>query len=130
MSTNTNNTITVTESDYRKLLSLIETVDTAAADNLDAELSRADVVPDQQLPADTVAMGSTVTFRDRDNGAETTVTLVFPREANVDEMRISVLSPVGSALIGLRIGDTIDWPLPGGRQRRLEVVTVQQLREE
>ncbi|MFA5493622.1 MAG: nucleoside diphosphate kinase regulator [Porticoccaceae bacterium] len=130
MSTNANNTITVTESDYRKLLSLIEAADSAAADNLDAELSRAEIVPDHLLPADTVAMGSTVTFRDRDNGAETTVTLVFPREANVDQMRISVLSPVGSALIGLRIGGAIDWPMPGGRQRRLEVVTVQQLRED
>jgi regulator of nucleoside diphosphate kinase len=130
MSTNANNTITVTESDYRKLLSLIEAADSAAADNLDTELSRAEIVPDHLLPADTVAMGSTVTFRDRDNGAETTVTLVFPREANVDQMRISVLSPVGSALIGLRIGGAIDWPMPGGRQRRLEVVTVQQLRED
>jgi len=119
-------TITVSERDYQQLMKLIESIDTPAAEALDEELSRADVVPTRELPSDIVAMGSKVSFRDLDNGEETTVTLVYPREANVDRMCISVLSPVGSALIGLRTGGTIDWPLPGGKFRRLEVTAVEQ----
>ncbi|MEA3300562.1 MAG: nucleoside diphosphate kinase regulator [Pseudomonadota bacterium] len=123
-------TIIVAESDYQRLSSLIDSAQSAAAEALDAELSRAEIVADPLLPPDTVAMGSTVTFRDRDSGEQTTVTLVYPREADVDRMRISVLSPVGSALIGLGIGGAIDWPLPGGRQRRLEVIAVQPAEKE
>ena len=127
-STDTSN-IVVKESDFQKLMSLIDSTDTPAAAALDAELARADIVSDPQLPAGTVAMGSTVTFEDRDCGDQTTVTLVFPRQADVDCMKISVLTPVGSALIGLRIDGSIDWPLPGGKQRRLEVVAVTDCQE-
>ena len=123
-------TIIVAESDYQRLSSLIDSAQSAAAEALDAELSRAEIVADPLLPPDTVAMGSTVTFRDQDSGEQTTVTLVYPREADVDQMRISVLSPVGSALIGLGIGGAIDWPVPGGRQRRLEVIAVKQAARE
>lgn len=123
-------TIIVAESDYQRLSALIDAAQSTAAEALDGELSRAEIVADPLLPPDTVAMGSTVTFRDRDSGEETTVTLVYPREADVDRMRISVLSPVGSALIGLGIGGAIDWPLPGGRQRRLEVIAVQPAEKE
>lgn len=121
--TKTSNII-VKESDYQKLMTLIDLSGTPAALALDAELARADIVSDHKLPPDTVAIGSTVTFEDMDSSAQTTVTLVFPRQADVDSMKISVLSPVGSALIGLRIGGTIDWPLPGGKQRRLRVIAV------
>ncbi|HEY8386690.1 MAG TPA: nucleoside diphosphate kinase regulator [Porticoccaceae bacterium] len=126
MSTDQSNNIIVADSDYRKLLALIDNTDSPAAEALDAELSRAEVVPDHQLPPDAVAMDSTVSFRDLDSGDETTVTLVFPRNADVNSMKISILSPVGSALIGLRVGGQIDWPLPGGRHRRLEVISVKQ----
>lgn len=116
--------ITVKDSDYQKLAGLIDSANTPATAALDKELSRADIVADDQLPADTVAMGSTATFEDLDSGKHSTVTLVYPGQADVDRMRISILSPVGSALIGLRIGGTIDWPLPGGKQRRLKVIAV------
>jgi len=130
MSTTQTNNIVVADSDYRKLLALIDNTDSPAAEALDTELSRAEIVPDHKLPADAVAMDSTVSFRDLDSGAETTVTLVFPRHADVNTMKISILSPVGSALIGLRVGGQIDWPLPGGRHRRLEVITVKQASED
>jgi regulator of nucleoside diphosphate kinase len=123
-------TIIVAESDYQRLSALIDAAQSTAAEALDGELSRAEIVADPLLPPDTVAMGSTVTFRDRDSGEQTTVILVYPREADVDRMRISVLSPVGSALIGLGIGGAIDWPVPGGRQRRLEVIAVKQAARE
>ena len=124
MSTTNTCNILVKESDYQKLMTLIDLTNTPAAATLDTELSRADIVGDDQLPVDTVAMGTTATFEDLDNGEQNTITLVFPRQADVDSMKISILSPVGSALIGLRLGGTIDWPLPGGKQRRLKVVAI------
>jgi len=112
------------ESDYQRLTSLLAKSQVPAAELLEAELARAELVDASSLPADTVAMASTVTFADMDNGQETTVTLVYPHEADVEQMKISVLTPVGSALIGLRKGDSIDWPIPGGSLRRLRIVSV------
>jgi len=123
MNTMPNPSLTVSEGDYGRLMALIEDSDTPAAAALEQELARAEIVADD-TPAGAVAMHSRVTFSDLDSGAETTVTLVYPREADVDALRISVLSPVGSALIGLPVGGVIDWPLPGGRVRRLRVVAV------
>jgi regulator of nucleoside diphosphate kinase len=126
MSTTDINNLVVAESDYQKLLGLIDCTDSDAARALDTELSRAEIVPDRQLPIDAVAIDSKASFRDLDSGAETTVTLVLPRHADVATMKISVLSPVGSALIGLRVGGQINWPLHNGRHRRLEVIAVEQ----
>ena len=108
-------------------------LDSLDSDNLlplENELTRAKVVPLSKLPANTVAMGSTVTFEDLESGKTTTVTLAYPNEANVEEMKISVLSPVGSALLGLRVGGTIEWPLPSRGQRRLKVIAVEQHKAE
>lgn len=97
--------------------------DALGAELLDEELARATIVEDEALPPQTVALDSRVRFSD--GSAEVReVTLVLPSEAAPDEGRISVLSPIGSALIGLRAGDNIDWPLPGGRIRRVHVVEV------
>lgn len=123
-------TIYLKESDYARLSTLLENNSTApAADLLDDELSRAELVDDANLPEDTVAMGCKVTFSDV-NGKETTVTLVYPVDADVAQMKISVLTPVGSALIGLREGDSIDWPMPGGAIRSLRIVSVDAVEEE
>lgn len=117
--------ITLKESDYNRLMTLIEKIDDANSEALDAELARAKVVSDARFPDTVVAMGSTLTFADLDNGDETRVTLVFPHEADVAAMKISVLSPVGSALIGLAKGGVIDWKLPNGKVRRLQVVNIE-----
>jgi regulator of nucleoside diphosphate kinase len=69
-------------------------------------------------------MNSRVRFVDEGSGVESEITLVFPGQADVESNRISVLAPVGSALLGLSVGDTIDWPLPTGRSRRLRVVAI------
>lgn len=124
MATTERTAIYLKETDYARLTSLLEKSNVPAADLLDAELARAELVEGDALPDDIVAMGSIVTFSDVDNGKETTVTLVYPQEADVAQMKISVLTPVGSALIGLREGDSIDWPLPGGKTRRLSIVSV------
>lgn len=125
MRTKKENSLIISQPDYLQLTKLIEQHDTPAAEALDIELSRADIVPDKDIPADAVAMGSQVTFVDLDSNEEKTISLVYPNEADVTQMKISVLSPVGSALIGLRIGGNIDWPVPLGKVRRLKVIGVQ-----
>lgn len=89
------------------------------------ELERAQTVPDDQLPDDVVAMGSQVSFLDEATGRNHVVRLVWPSEANIDAGRISVLTPVGTALIGLAVGQTIDWPVTDGSQHRLRITAVE-----
>jgi len=116
----------ISKTDYLQLIKLIEQHDTHAAEALDIELGRAEIAPSADVPSDAVTMGSTATFTDLDSDEEKTITLVYPKEADVAQMKISILSPVGSALIGLRIGGEIDWPVPLGKVRRLKVIAVQQ----
>jgi regulator of nucleoside diphosphate kinase len=89
------------------------------------EADRAEVVPDGELPAAVVALGSLVEFRDTATGVTRQVQLVLPGVANLAEGRISVLSLVGAGLIGLSEGQSIDWPTQDGRLRRLSVLRVQ-----
>ncbi|MEO8602957.1 MAG: nucleoside diphosphate kinase regulator [bacterium] len=91
---------------------------------LQDELDRAQVVDASELPDDVVAMHSRVHFVDEAGGAEETVTVVYPFEADAALGRVSVLAPVGSALLGLRVGQTIAWQVPNGGTRRLRVVAV------
>ncbi len=116
----------ISKTDYLQLIKLIEQHDTPAAEALDIELGRAEIAPSADVPSDAVTMGSTATFTDLDSDEEKTITLVYPNEADVAQMKISILSPVGSALVGLRIGGEIDWPVPLGKVRRLKVIAVQQ----
>ena len=122
MSVNHNSSIVISEYDYQHLLSLCEKADTAAAEALEEELGRADIL--DAVSDDVVTMNSSVTFIDLDSGEETHISLVYPQDAKVEDMKISILTPVGTALIGLRVGGRIDWPTPGGKVRRLEVTSV------
>jgi regulator of nucleoside diphosphate kinase len=96
----------------------------AAAELLKEEICRAQIVPQTSVPPDVVTMNSRVHVRDNKTGRVNEVTLVYPREANPDTGHISVLAPLGSALLGLRVGQTIDWPLPGGRMKSVTVVEI------
>jgi regulator of nucleoside diphosphate kinase len=91
---------------------------------LDEELARATIVADDALPSDAVALDSRVRFSVLPTGEQREVTLVVPSEVAHGEGRISVLSPVGCALIGLHVGDEIEWPMPHGRVRTLHVLAV------
>jgi regulator of nucleoside diphosphate kinase len=95
-----------------------------AADALADLMMDARLVPDGELPANRVAMNSRVTYLDAD-GAERTVSLVHPRDADPATLRISVLSPVGRALLGRKEGSTITAALPGGRGVKLRIVDVE-----
>lgn len=113
-------------SDHRQLLVLaMAGIGHSAeiADDLLYELERARVVPDNDLPGDTVGMGAKVRYRTWD-GVEREVTLVYPARANIAEGRISVLTPVGTALLGLTAGQSISWMTRDGRRQTLTVLSV------
>lgn len=94
------------------------------ADGLLYELERASVLPDELLPQDVVRMGARVRFRQGD-GEEREVTLVYPVAADIAQNRISVMTPIGAALIGLRRGQSITWMTRDGRKQVLTVLDVQ-----
>lgn len=96
----------------------------AAFDALRDELARAEVREPRDMPADAITMNSTARFRDETSGEERELTLVYPRDADGSPDKISILAPVGSALLGLRAGQSIEWPVPGGRNTRLVVLGV------
>lgn len=88
------------------------------------EIDRADV-RDQAVASDVVAIGSKVTFADDGNGVHRTVELVLPGQADIACNRISVMTPVGAGLIGMRAGSEIEWPYPDGRARSLRILRVE-----
>lgn len=96
-----------------------------ASEELLSELDRARIVADAAVPADVVRMGSTVEFKP-DTGDARTVTLVFPGEADIADGKVSILTPIGTALVGLRTGQSITWQARDGRKHELTVLSVRQ----
>lgn len=99
------------------------------AEALAEVLAQARRVPDGKLPEDRVAMGSTVTYVEEPSGVHRTVTLAYPAEADLALRKISVLSPIGRALIGRKRGETIDAVLPGRRLLEIRVLSTELPRE-
>lgn len=118
----------ITRQDLERLRALIDTVNDgpqgASVELLELELERAEIVDPSQLPANVVSMRSRVVFEEEDTGRRREATLVYPHEADLATHRISVLAPIGMALIGLAVGNSIVWPLPAGRHVRLKIVSV------
>ncbi|MEQ8346136.1 MAG: nucleoside diphosphate kinase regulator [Sneathiellaceae bacterium] len=94
------------------------------AQRLMHEIMRATVLPSGEMPADVVNLGSEVAFRDESTDALHTVVLVMPEEADIGRRQVSVLTPIGAALIGLAAGASFTWATPGGVARRLTVTSV------
>jgi len=124
--------IVVTEDDMVRLKELVRGGRRASRRDhnhlagLDQELDRAEVVSTDDVPPDVVTMHSTVRVRDLNTGQAVGYTLTFPVEADIERNRISVLAPIGTALIGYRAGDRVECPTPGGRKRlRIEDVIFQ-----
>jgi regulator of nucleoside diphosphate kinase len=121
--------IYVTALDVERLRKLLDGVrlwssrDREHLQELEAELDRARVVASRDVPGDVVTMNSEVLVKDLDSKKEMTLTLVFPSEADLEQGKISILAPIGTALLGYRVGDTIEWKVPG-RVRRLRVEKV------
>lgn len=99
------------------------------ADELQAEMERAKVVAPRSVPTDVVRMGSFVTF-ESDAAPARRVQLVFPGEADIAAGRVSVLTPIGTALIGLSAGQSIAWTARDGRRHVLTVLGVEQVEPE
>jgi regulator of nucleoside diphosphate kinase len=117
--------IHVTHADLDRLRALVDQHlagrDAQAAEQLDAELDRA--VPIEVAPPDLVTMNARVAFVDLSSGVRRELVLVYPRDADVSAGRVSVLAPIGAALLGLSVGEEIDWPLPDGRVARLRILS-------
>lgn len=96
------------------------------AELLLGEIARATVHKAAHMPRDVVTMNATVAFTDEANGADRTVQLVYPAQADIAASRISILTPIGAGLIGLREGQSILWPDREGHERRLTIVKVDQ----
>lgn len=128
-STSTKPPITLIDSEADALVTLAlaaQSRSSLAAELLLEEIDRANVVGRGELPTDVVTMRSRVIFSEEGTGEEHSVELVYPREANMEEGRVSVLTPVGAALIGMVVGNSIDWPNRQGMHRRFKIVNVVQ----
>lgn len=91
------------------------------------EFTRAVVVPIAQVPKDVVAMNSRVVYLDESTGLSREVRLVFPQEADLKNGKISVLSPLGAALLGLKQGQSLHWPIPSDPDKRLKIIYVEKV---
>jgi regulator of nucleoside diphosphate kinase len=117
--------IIITRSDLERLGHLMEwhasARDNLAVQYLENELSRARVVNPSDVPTTVVTMNSRFRYVDCSTGQARTATLVYPADADAASGKLSVLAPVGCALLGLAVGQTIEWPLPGGQVRRFRI---------
>lgn len=116
--------IVVKRSDYKRIVQLMMNSSLDIRDGLENEMARAIVYNDDVYPKDAVCLGSIVEFVDVTTKAEGRVTVVLPDDVNVKEMKVSVLSPLGAALIGLRKNTTINWIMPGSRVAEIKVVNI------
>ncbi|MDD5722802.1 MAG: nucleoside diphosphate kinase regulator [Syntrophales bacterium] len=115
--------ICITTYDIERLESLINTMEPPRTrkklffDQLNQELERAKVVDPQDIPRDVITMNSVIRIKDLESGEETTYTLVFPSDASIERRRISILSAIGTALIGYSVGDIVECQVPSGLKR-------------
>lgn len=114
--------IFITEQDLERLRKLVikqrsSTGSSEYLQRLQSELEKAAVVDPAEVPADVVTMNSTVELLDLDSGVTEVRTLVFPEEADVEQAKVSVLAPIGTAMLGYRVGDTFEWKVPAGTRK-------------
>lgn len=120
--------IYITEADMWRLRPLIEGMKNSRDDlrGLQAELEHARVVQPTDVPSDVITMNSKARLRDLDTGEEMIFTLVFPGNADIEHDKISVVAPIGTAMLGHRVGDEFSWEVPAGSVRlRVEEVLYQ-----
>lgn len=121
--------IHISETDYALIAShamRLEATAPQVAKMLLDEIDRAEVYSRNELPDDVATLGSAVTFVDENTGVRRRVQIVLPADADIERCSLSIHSQVGAGLIGLRAGQSIEWPYPDGRPRTLRIVDVQQ----
>jgi len=132
MKNNSGRKIYITDNDMNRLEELLEVANTLnGRDNkhleeLARELERAEVVESTEIPPKVITMNSVVVLRDLETGEDKQFTLVFPRDSNIDLNKVSILAPVGTAMLGCSIGHVITWKAPAGaRKMRVEKILYQ-----
>jgi regulator of nucleoside diphosphate kinase len=126
----TNPKLVISAIDFDRLEALADSLPSAQShirDSLLGELARAEVVEPADLPATVVSMNSRVRFRMQSSGEEFDRMLVYPRDAAKADNAISILSPVGTALLGLSVGETIAWEIPGFDRVTLQILDICQM---
>lgn len=119
--------LVLSDIDYTRLMDLVSATQNRlpeVAEGLIAEIERAEVVETGTVPDDVVQMGSTVTYTNEE-GRERRVTLVYPTEADIAAGKVSVLTPIGTALLGLKVGAAINWEARDGREHELTILAVE-----
>lgn len=111
----------VTDQDFDRLLELMRATPSRGNDLLANQLALAKLVAQKEAPPDVVTMNSVVQLVDEKSGAAIQIALVYPQRAEPSEGRISVLAPLGVKLLGLRIGQSVDWPTPKGAMKVLKI---------
>ncbi len=124
--------IHITDEDMKRLRKLLEGTrywnqkDREYLAHLEEELDRAATIASDKIPADVVTMNTQMRVKDLDSEKEMAIRLVYPGEADFERGKISILAPIGTALIGYRAGDTVEWKVPSGvRRLRIEEITYQ-----
>ena len=119
--------ITLSRLDAERLEQMLDSLDGKSfpgRSELEEEIARANVVEPAQVPPTVVTMNSSVRFKVASSDTEFSLTLVYPRDADGSNDKISILAPVGSALLGLAEGDEITWPAPGGGMMVVKIIEV------
>lgn len=116
--------ILITEKDLLRIQHILSFQKSTDFENLEIELERAKVISDNDVPPDLVTMNSKVKFLNVQDNKEMIITIVYPSDANFSEGKISVLASMGSALIGLRVGQEINWMFPNGKTKTLKILEV------
>ncbi|MQY65068.1 MAG: nucleoside diphosphate kinase regulator [Clostridia bacterium] len=125
----TEKVIYITDSDKKRLKQLIRDARVFGSEHeiylkkLEGELNRGKVVKSKGIPKDVITMNSKVRLKDLATREEMIYSLVFPDSADPDQNKISILAPIGTALLGYKVGDVIEWKVPA-RLRKLKVLEV------
>ncbi len=116
--------ILMTERDYLRIRHILSFQNSNEFENLEVELDRAKIVDDNEVPKGLVRMNTKFKFEVMTEEKVMTITIVYPEESNFAEGKISVLAPLGSALIGLQVNQEINWMFPDGKVKRLKILEV------
>ena len=122
--------ITISENDFQLLKNMIAEMSCIRDPDilgylarLEEEIDSATIIRKEEIPPDIVTMDSTIRFIDEDTGESLFYTLTWPQSADIEQNKISILAPVGMALLGYAAGDTVEWDVPSGRKRfRIEAI--------
>ncbi|MAX67753.1 MAG: nucleoside diphosphate kinase regulator [Bacteriovoracaceae bacterium] len=116
--------IFITEKDYLRLTNLMGSHTDHNFEDLEIELDRASIISDNDVPKDLVTMNSKIKFLDLKTNKDSIITIVYPQNSNTNEAKISIFAPLGSALIGLKKNQEINWKFPNGKTKSLKVLEI------